>query len=116
MINLELLTEVLNKTSNNQRYFYIDNVLLENNVLSFSFVSDEGYNCETSMSIYEFLHKCKMWIYINGYEFVIYFKKNLIDLYLSKDFNKVLHELVATEEEAIIKTCEFILKNIKDQK
>lgn len=110
MISKELVNEVLSKTTE-QRYFYIGNLLLENNILSFSFVSDEGYNCEMSINIYELAHKCQEWAYSYGYIVQGYFynKKARADLlksyYISEQF------INNTIPEAIFMACEFVLKN-----
>lgn len=114
-ISKELLSKVLTQTTN-QRYFYISNIQMSNNNLSFTFISDEGFNCEYAKNIYELAHKCKEWVKQDfTLESAVSFDKdNIPYCRLIGDIEEEMFE-ANTEPEAIFKACQWVLDNKNNQ-
>lgn len=108
MINKELLSEVLKVDIRK-----INNSTLDGNLYYYkTFVK-----CKSKINIYELAHKCKEWAYKCGYIIDSGYHKHHINCFKAHFYGWVNEnidtetELVATTEmEAIIKACEWILK------
>lgn len=117
MIGKELLSEVF---TDNQQNFKVNKI--EKNILHYSWLMEEFFgdgdvNCkwiDMSINIYELAHKCKEWAISKG--FITHSVRNLKEyvVYLSGDFREPSDDFRCNSEpEAIIKACEWILKEIK---
>lgn len=109
MISKELLSEVLEiKVFAEIR----EDDDIRNNILVYWEFDGYGNECR-NINIYELAFKCKKWAYSNSNEIISYTEG--AEIYQTQLDEKIKTFYGDTEEEAIFKACEWILKN-KEQK
>ena len=110
MISKELLSEVLGKEVTN-----IQKGCTENELKITAYFGDARQSFH--INIYELAYKCKEWAYENDYyiySIVTFAAEGSCYLTHENNISKRLKTFDSdTEQEAILKACEYILNNIK---
>lgn len=100
MISKELLSEVLNLNIT-----YIERC---NNSIIYKI---SVYDREEEINIYELAHKCKEWVLKQGYRIIINYSKDIkVGIRILKSGKYVYSNENKSEVEAIVKACEWMLK------
>lgn len=99
-ISKELLSEVLNLNIT-----YIERC---NNSIIYKI---SVYDREEEINIYELAHKCKEWVLKQGYRIIINYSKDIkVGIRILKSGKYVYSNENKSEVEAIVKACEWMLK------
>lgn len=91
--------------------------LSEGKMIKYSYLGANNELIKDEINVYEFAYMCKIWAHVRGYNIISYtISKGEFDVFVVNaeinDFNESLWSSyhLGSEPEAIIKACEWILK------
>lgn len=109
-ISKELLSEVFGVNIDE------NDIYIKNNYTYYSYCRCDNEWINASSNIYEFAHKCKEWALSKGYYLHSHIKEDNECWCIVKSLDNITRQFsceMDTESEAIIKACQWILKEIK---
>ena len=110
MISKELLSEVLNlKICIDDTHPYI-----QSNMLVYDVLNNDEINTN-NINIYELAYKCKEWVLKQGYRIIIDCSKDIeVGIRILKNGRDIYSNKNKSEQQIIIKACQWILDNKED--
>lgn len=125
MINKELLREILGDSYTE----LVEEIKIKDNLLQIYYIcsSEEVSTCLDEINLYEFTHKCKKWIFNQGYVLSIALTCKNYPALKEEDYDCIIEDfhsyyeedtpamqfVGASETETILKACEWVLNQKK---